>query len=100
MRTPGAMSLLLVALAACSRGYDSSYAVDVAQPAYTASHPVVLFDQAHHNHHRTSTTYHPFAELLEKDGYRVVALREKVTPSMLASAQVLAVVTAMGEDDA
>ncbi len=100
MRAPAVVLFLLLALAACSRGYDSSYDVDVAQPAYTASHPRVLFDNAHHNHHKMSTTYHPFAELLEKDGYRVVPLREKVTPSALASAQVFAIVTAMGEDDA
>lgn len=100
MRSLGLSYLFLAALAACSRGYDSSYPVDVAQPAYTSSHPRVLFDEAHHNHHQAGTTYRPFVKLLENDGYSVEPLRGAVTPDALAAAQVLAVVTAMGSDDA
>jgi hypothetical protein len=91
---------LLVLLCACCRKYDASYPVDVVQPAYTTSHPRVLFDEAHHNHHRMSTSYRPFATLLENDGYRVVPLRKDVTPQTLADAAVFVVVTAMGRDDA
>ena len=94
------LSLVLLVLPSCRRQYDSSYPVDVVQPAYTDAHPRVLFDEAHHNHHKTGTSYHPFAELLENDGYEVIPLRKVVTPFNLSSSQVLAVVTAMGTDDA
>ncbi|MEK6375718.1 MAG: hypothetical protein AABO58_23820 [Acidobacteriota bacterium] len=91
---------LVLFLCACCGKYDASYAVDVAQPAYTSSHPRVLFDEAHHNHHRMSTSYRPFAKLLANDGYRVIPLRKDVTPHNLADAAVLVVVTAMGHDEA
>lgn len=100
MKRIRALAILVVLLCACCRKYDASYAVDVAQPAYTGTHPRVLFDEAHHNHHRASTSYRPFAKLLENDGYRVIPLRKDVTPHNLAGATVLVVVTAMGRDDA
>jgi hypothetical protein len=100
MKRFGVLSTLLLFLCASCRKYDTSYAVDVAQPAYTTSHPRVLFDEAHHNHHRASKSYRPFAKLIENDGYRVIPLRKDVTPHNLAGAAVLVVVTAMGRDDA
>src|SRR5258705_151161 len=39
-------SFALVVLAACRPSYDTSYSVDVAQPAYPTSHPRVLFDES------------------------------------------------------
>jgi hypothetical protein len=94
------LSIVLLAAAACSRDYDASYPVDVAPPAYTARHPRVLFEEAHHNRHKTTTSYRPFATLLENDGYDLIPLREAVTPAALAPAEALIVVLAMGRDDA
>jgi hypothetical protein len=93
-------SFAFLVLCTCCRKYDASYAVDVAQPAYTSTHPRVLFDEAHHNHHTMSTSYRPFAKLLENDGYRMIPLRKDVSPHNLADTAVLVVVTAMGRDDA
>src|ERR1041385_6314562 len=100
MKIPALLLMVSLAATACSRDYDASYAVDVAQPAYRTTHPRVLFDEAHHNRHTTTTSYRPFAKLLENDGYDVVPLREAITPAALETAQVLVVVTAMGRDDA
>lgn len=91
--------LALACLTACARGYDSSYPVDVAQPAYTTTHPRVMFDQSHNNHHKLGTTYHPFAKLLENDGYDVVKWSGALPPAG-QTPDVLAIVTAAGTDDA
>jgi len=93
-------AVVLLLAAACGGGYDRAYDVSVAHPTYASAHPRVLFDQAHHNHHTASGSYHPFAKLLENDGYDVVALRDAISARSLADAAVLVVVTAMGRDDA
>ena len=94
-----AATVALALLAACARGYDASYPVDVAQPAYTTTHPRVLFDEKHNNHHKLRTTYHPFAKLLENDGYEVTSWSGGLQPAG-STPDVLAIVTASGFDDA
>ena len=93
-------ALVVLVLGSCARGYDASSPVDVAQPAYTTTHPRVLFDEAHNNHHKLGTSYHPFAKLLKNDGYEVIPLRKDITDFNLSTVQVLAIVTASGRDDA
>lgn len=90
-------ALLLVV--ACSKEYDSDFDPAVEHPAYTTEHPLVLFDAGHHNHHSIESSYRPFAELLRRDGYRVEESRGVITTQTLREARVLAIVTAMGEDE-
>ncbi len=47
---------------------DRSFDARVARPAYTARHPVVLFDQGHYNAHGVNGNFAPFAKLLRSDG--------------------------------
>src|SRR5260221_2011215 len=57
----------------------------VTNPAYAdAVHPKILFDEAHHNWHKSSARYKPFADLLKNDGYVVVANIRKITLEVLA----------------
>jgi hypothetical protein len=45
--------------------------------------PRVLFDEGHHNFHKTDGRYKPFAELLQTDGYIITAVKQKITPEVL-----------------
>src|SRR5262245_12130247 len=49
--------------------YDRSYDTRVANPAYPAGGPVVLYDEGHRNSHSTTTGYKPFADLIRSHGY-------------------------------
>ncbi|HEV7998715.1 MAG TPA: hypothetical protein VGP63_02470 [Planctomycetaceae bacterium] len=62
---------------------DPDFDVSVAHPAYTAKHPAVLFDEAHHNFHTASGRYKVFADLITNDGVRVTPNREPLTPELL-----------------
>jgi hypothetical protein len=61
--------------------------------------PRVLFDEAHHNHHRARTTYRPFSDLLESDGYRVTRGTGRLTAAALANTDVLVIANAMGTNE-
>lgn len=90
-------AVLLVA--ACSKQYDSDFDPTVEHAAYTTEHPLVTFDAGHHNRHSIKSSYRPFAELLRHDGYRVEESRGIIAPPILRGVRVLAIVTAMGEDE-
>jgi hypothetical protein len=77
---------------------DSEFDTKVAHPAYSTSHPTVLFDEAHHNFHTADGRYKPFADLMGHDGYRVVPNREKFTRSSLAKADILVIANALGAE--
>ena len=56
-----------LAIASCAGAQqvaDSTFDARVAKPAYPASHPRVLFDEAHRNFHTTTGRYKPFATLI------------------------------------
>jgi hypothetical protein len=77
---------------------DPDFDAKVAKPAYTDKHPRVLFDEAHHNFHRSDGRYKPFADLIRSDGYHVVANRDKFETSTLAKAEVLVIANALGAE--
>jgi hypothetical protein len=76
-------------------GFDPA----VAHPAFPDGGPTLLFDQGHHNHHRLSSTFRPFADLLRNDGFRVEALRGRVTRAALDRVRIFAVVTALADTE-
>jgi len=68
---------------------DPNFDVSVAQPAYTKTHPSVLFDEAHQNFHTASGRYKVFAELITNDGYRLTPNKDPLTAERLAGYKVL-----------
>ncbi len=75
---------------------DRAFDARVARPAYTARHPVVVFDEAHYNAHSMSGNFAPFANLLRNDGYQMRKGTQRFTASNLAGIDVLVIVNAAG----
>jgi hypothetical protein len=103
-------STALVAIAAAAgtrfflsnreRPYDRNFDTSVAEPAYAADGPLVLYDEGHVNTHTTARAYKPFADLIQNDGYELRVTREPMSPSTLTDASLLVVVCARGTNDA
>ena len=79
---------------------DVTFDARVANPAYTSSHPKVLFDEAHNNFHTAAGRYKPFADLVTNDGYRVTSNKEKFQRSVLQGHDVLVIANALGSSEA
>src|SRR5262245_28964499 len=77
---------------------DPDFDTKVARPAYSATHPRVLFDEAHHNFHTAGGRYKPFADLVASDGYHVIPGREKFTRSALEKGEILVIANALGAE--
>lgn len=91
-----AICAAMLALAGCHKvDFDST----VEHPAFNGNGPIVLFDEGHHNHHRLSTTYAPFAALLANDGFEMKRSTGRISPGELKNARILAVVTAESDTD-
>jgi hypothetical protein len=86
---------------ACSGGQkaDSDFDISVAHPAYTASGPKVLFDEAHNNVHKSTDRYGPLVKLLVNDGYQINAGKEKFSSEILKGYRALIIVGALSEDE-
>ena len=79
------------------RGLD--FDPSVHRPAFAVDSPMLLVDDGHHNHHRISTTFRPFADLLRNDGFQVEALGGRVTREALDRARIFAIVTALADTE-
>lgn len=75
---------------------DPDFDTSVAKPAYTKTHPKVLFDEAHNNFHTTTGRYKPFADWITHDGYAVTPNKQKLTKEALAGFDVLVISNALG----
>ena len=73
---------------------DATFDASVKNPAYTETHPKVLFDEAHFNFHTAGGRYKPFADLITNDGYRVTSNKEKFAARSLNGADVLVIANA------
>jgi hypothetical protein len=103
-KTLSCVALLLTLAAgvgACGSGDrpDPNFDSRVARPAYAADGPLVLFDEAHHNHHRAGKSYRPFVRLIESDGYRVSRGSRRITAEGLERFSVLVVAAALGTNE-
>src|SRR5258706_2521401 len=76
---------------------DSTFDAVVAKPAFTATHPRVLFDEAHRNFHTTAGRYKPFATLIANDGCRVTPNLKPFSREALTGYDVLVIANAAGE---
>lgn len=94
------VAVAAVVVAGCSRHTTHAVADDwtavVAQPAFpTGQGPVVLVDAAHGNWHTIDGRFRPFAQLLEKDGYRVRGANSKVSAQSLAGVSIFVIANAV-----
>jgi hypothetical protein len=78
---------------------DPDFKTAVDRPAYAgATHPHVLFDEAHFNFHTAGGRYKPFAELITSDGYQVIPNGEKFTREVLKKGDILVIANALGAE--
>jgi hypothetical protein len=99
--TPFAIALFACAIgsvppAAAQQIADTTYDTRIAKPAYVATHPKVLFDEAHHNFHTTTGRYKVFAELMRHDGCVVTPTAQPFSAKTLAGYDVLVISNALG----
>lgn len=78
---------------------DPGFDARVTNPAYTSSHPKVLFDEAHNNFHTATGRYKPFVDLITNDGYQVASNKQKFQASVLQGHDVLVISNALGSSD-
>jgi hypothetical protein len=94
-----ALSICVAALAGCrsaGQAPDDDWIPEVARPEFPYGEgPVVLVDAAHGNWHTIDGRYRVFAQLLEKDGYRVRSAEEAVSAQLLAEADVFVIANAV-----
>jgi hypothetical protein len=77
---------------------DLNYKPQVDRPAYAKGvGPMVLIDEAHHNFHTADERYKPFADLLRRDGYRVIGSKAEFTRESLKDARILVIANALSE---
>lgn len=78
---------------------DPNFNARVPGPTYTKEHPVIIFDEAHHNFHTSTGRYKPLAELLTNDGYNIVPNKASFQRDLLAGGRVLVIASAQGRND-
>lgn len=80
--------------------YDRAFDAQVADPAYGAHGPVVLYDEGHLNTHTAAGGYKPLADLLRSDGYTLRVSRQPLTAPALTGVSILILPLARGANDA
>jgi hypothetical protein len=77
---------------------DYGWSPRIATPSFTATHPVVLIDEGHHNASSAGLAgrYWPFARLLRADGYSVRRGMRDFTRAYLDGVEVLVIANASG----
>ena len=77
---------------------DMSIDTSVAKPAFTKSHPKVLFDEAHNNSSTSDGLYEPFVNLIENDGYKVDVNDDNIVQETFSDYSILVIVNAKGDE--
>ena len=75
---------------------DPNFDASVEHPRFVRSHPRVLFDEGHHNVHKSTTTYKGFVDLLRNDGFSVERNDGPFTFERLAPYKILVIAGALG----
>ena len=91
--------LLVVGVSSSARSQqiaDPNFDASVEHPRFVRSHPRVLFDEAHHNVHKSTTTYKAFVDLLRNDGLSVETNDRPFTSERLAPYKMLVIAGALG----
>lgn len=75
---------------------DTGFQPPIAKPAFAkGAGPVVAIDEAHNNFHTKSGRYLTFANLLERDGYNVVASKSEFLGDALKPVRILVIANAL-----
>jgi hypothetical protein len=84
-------ALSLCAHASAQQVADPLADLSVAHPAFTATHPHVVIDAAHHNFHTVDGRYAPFAQVLRNDGMVVDGSNAPFTDASLRGVDILVI---------
>lgn len=77
---------------------DPNFNPKIDHPQFPADRgPVVMLDEAHFNFHTVEGRYKPFAELLRRDGYRVMPFKDKFSRDTLKGLRILVIANALAE---
>ena len=77
---------------------DSTYQPPIQNPAYEKGKgPLVYIDEGHHNFHTKDGRYKAFANLVERDGYRVEAFTGEFSRGELSRVDILVISNALNE---
>ncbi len=77
---------------------DTTYKPVIKSPAYKpGSGPLILIDEGHFNFHTRGDRYLPFAQLLERDGYRTGAYTGRFDAERLGRGSILVISNALNE---
>ena len=91
-------AILVASPAGAQQVADTTFYPTISSSAFeSGSGPTVLIDEAHFNFHTAGGRYLPFANLLERDGYVVVASRSRFNPELLEGADILVISNALAE---
>ncbi len=93
------LALCLASPAIAQQEPDTTFDTRVARPALAERAPRMLFDEAHHEFHRTSGRYRPFAALARHDGWRVTPNAAPLDSAVLSRADLLVIANALGHED-
>lgn len=73
---------------------DPDFDASIAEPAYTETHPKVLFDEGHANFHTADGRYKPFGDLIRNDGYHLTANKYPFAKEVLDQFDILVIANA------
>ena len=78
---------------------DTSYNPIIQNPEYELGEgPIVFIDEGHYNFHTKNGRYKPFSNLLERDGYNVIAYKGIFKKDELAKGKILVISNALSEN--
>ena len=79
---------------------DTTYTPIVKNPVYeTGEGPVIFIDEAHYNFHTLDGRYKAFAQLLGKDGYKMLPFTKLFTKKELEKGKILVISNALHKDN-
>lgn len=77
---------------------DTLYNPKIVKPIYKYDDgPIVFIDEGHHNFHTKNGRYQAFANLLERDGYKVKEYEGKLNENQLSEGKILVISNALNE---
>ena len=86
------MSILVFPLLVAQQVADSTYNPIIHELTYEFNKgPVVFIDEGHHNFHTKNGRYKAFANLLERDGYRVRSYGKAFDQASLQEGKILVI---------
>jgi hypothetical protein len=94
--TPCLLILAAVAPLIAQQVADPDFDARVERPAFVRAHPKVLFDEGHHNVHKSDSTYRAFVALLRNDGCSVDVNAGPFTAETLRGYRLLVIAGALG----